>query len=100
MSVIFRYRTIFLQRASFDLQSYFGIPKCEIFCNMDPYVKEGVGLIGYLKENGQIKMLNGFEGKVSDQFHAVRCEQPSVVALLLLSVVFAIVLVACFGLSA
>ena len=47
--------------------AYFGIPKCEIFGNMDPYVKEGVGLIGYLKENGQIKMLNGFEGKVGDQ---------------------------------
>ena len=67
MSVIFLYRTIFLQEASFDWQSYFGIPKYEIFFNMDPYVKQGVNFTGYLKENGRIKMLDCFEGKVSDQ---------------------------------
>ena len=40
-------------------------------------MKDGVKLSGNLKENGRIRMLNGFEGKVSDlaiKFHAFRCE--------------------------
>ena len=52
-------------------------------------MKDGVKLSGNLKENGRIRMLNGFEGKVSDlaiKFHAFRCEQPSVVALLCIAV--------------